>query len=145
MRRSVQPSFPSAITCCFFSSFKTLLMPTEGTCFRRIQCLERRLSLAGFQVTIIGGFWVTAEGRKTDFFVCQKRRRIVICFTIIPRAALSFETEVTFNMRSQKCFAGMRHRWRGQDNQGLNFIGYCNVFEKKGTTCVSMRSARREV
>src|SRR5438093_5200092 len=39
MRRSVQPSFPSAITCCFFSSFKTLLMPTER--IRRSQCPER--------------------------------------------------------------------------------------------------------
>jgi hypothetical protein len=38
-------------------------MPTEGTGFRRFQCLERRLSLAGFQVTIIVRFWVTAEDR----------------------------------------------------------------------------------
>src|SRR5262249_35866100 len=48
MRRSVQPSFPSAITCCFFSSFKTLLMPTEP--IRRFQCPELLLSLAGFQL-----------------------------------------------------------------------------------------------
>src|SRR5262245_42166322 len=26
IRRSVQPSFPNAMTCCFFSSLKTLLM-----------------------------------------------------------------------------------------------------------------------
>ena len=29
MRRKDHPSFPSAITCCFFSSLKTLLMPRE--------------------------------------------------------------------------------------------------------------------
>src|SRR5438128_1685298 len=31
MRRNGQPSLPSAMTCCFFDSFKTLLMPTEPT------------------------------------------------------------------------------------------------------------------
>jgi hypothetical protein len=30
LRRSGHPSFPSAITCCFFSSLKTLLMLTEA-------------------------------------------------------------------------------------------------------------------
>lgn len=29
MRRKGHPSFPSAMTCCFFSSLKTLLMTTE--------------------------------------------------------------------------------------------------------------------
>src|ERR1700680_4318582 len=29
MRRKDHPSFPSAMTCCFFSSLKTLLMPRE--------------------------------------------------------------------------------------------------------------------
>jgi hypothetical protein len=29
MRRRDHPSRPSAMTCCFFSSLKTLLMPTE--------------------------------------------------------------------------------------------------------------------
>src|SRR6266571_1553698 len=31
MRRSGQPSLPSAMTCCLFDSFKTLLMPTQPT------------------------------------------------------------------------------------------------------------------
>src|SRR5437870_3144699 len=31
MRRNGQPSLPSAMTCGFFDSFKTLLMPTEPT------------------------------------------------------------------------------------------------------------------
>src|SRR5215467_11193155 len=61
MRRSVQPSFPNAITCCFFSSLKTLLMPTQPTWLRRSQCPGRYLSLAGFELTLIGRFWVTAE------------------------------------------------------------------------------------
>jgi hypothetical protein len=41
MRRSDQPSRPSAKTCCFFSSFKTLAMPTEPTSLRGIQCPGR--------------------------------------------------------------------------------------------------------
>ena len=32
---------------------------------RRDQCPARYLSLAGFEVTIIGRFWVTAEGPTT--------------------------------------------------------------------------------
>src|SRR6266487_1687253 len=42
MRRSDQPSRPRAKTCCFFSSFKTLAMPTEPTSLRGIQCPRRR-------------------------------------------------------------------------------------------------------
>src|ERR1700722_16193961 len=61
MRRSDQPSRPRAKTCCFFSSFKTLAMPTESTSLRGIQCPGRLLSLAGFQVIISGRFWVIAE------------------------------------------------------------------------------------
>jgi hypothetical protein len=30
IRRKGHPSFPSAMTCCFFSSLKTLLMLTEA-------------------------------------------------------------------------------------------------------------------
>jgi len=36
--RSDQPSWPNAMTCFFFSSFKTLLTSKEGTLPRRIQC-----------------------------------------------------------------------------------------------------------
>ena len=62
MRRSYEPSRPSARTCCFFSSFKTLAMPTEPTSLRGNQCPGRHFSLAGFQVILIGRFWVIAEG-----------------------------------------------------------------------------------
>src|ERR1039458_5516388 len=42
IRRSDHPSRPSAKTCCFFSSFKTLAMPTEPTSLRGNQCPGRR-------------------------------------------------------------------------------------------------------
>ena len=32
MRRKGRPSFPSAMTCCFFSSLKTLPMLAEAIC-----------------------------------------------------------------------------------------------------------------
>src|SRR5271157_3084341 len=41
IRRSDHPSRPRATTCCFFSSFKTLAMPTEPTSLRRRQCPRR--------------------------------------------------------------------------------------------------------
>src|SRR5271155_915582 len=69
MRRSDQPSRPRAKTCCFFSSFKTLAMPTEPTSLRGIQCPGRLLSLAGFQVIISGRFWVIAEGLFIKLFL----------------------------------------------------------------------------
>src|SRR5258707_13925548 len=62
MRRKGHPSRPRAITCCFFASLKTLLIPTKATAFRRNQRPRASFSLAGFQVTLIGRFWVTAEG-----------------------------------------------------------------------------------
>src|ERR1700688_4343202 len=60
IRRSAQPSWPSAMTCFFFSSFKTLLTLTEGIPHVRVN-VPTTFSLAGFQVTTIGRFWVTAE------------------------------------------------------------------------------------
>ena len=61
MRRKDHPSFPSATTCCFFSSLKTLLIPREpigaplgvnvpGFCYGR------------FSGDLTGRIWVTAEG-----------------------------------------------------------------------------------
>ena len=49
MRRKGHPSFPSAMTCCFFSSLKTLLMPTEAI-GPSPESMSRALSLAGFEV-----------------------------------------------------------------------------------------------
>ena len=59
IRRSGHPSRPNATTCSLFSVLKTLLMPT-GDYSACCQC-PGPLSLAGFQVTTIGRFWVTAE------------------------------------------------------------------------------------
>src|SRR5713226_4980474 len=61
MRRKGHPSRPRAITCCRFSSLKTLLMPTKATVPTSESTSQAPFSLAGFQVTIIGRFWVTAE------------------------------------------------------------------------------------
>jgi hypothetical protein len=63
MRRSDHPNRPSAMTCCFFSSFKTLLTLTEGNPHVRINVLDRS-SLAGFQVTFVGRFWMITEGSR---------------------------------------------------------------------------------
>src|ERR1700728_2271883 len=35
--------------------------------------MSRALSLAGFQVTIIGRFWVTTEAERTKLLQCQKQ------------------------------------------------------------------------
>ena len=61
MRRSGQPSRPSAITCCRFSSFKTLLT-RRSVCPIVLNVLLDSL-LAGFQVSLIGRFWVSPEVR----------------------------------------------------------------------------------
>src|ERR1039457_5221009 len=63
MRREGHPSRPRAITCCRFSSLKTLLIPTKATALRRNQRPRASFPLAGFEVTLIGRFWVTPEDR----------------------------------------------------------------------------------
>src|SRR5882762_9366168 len=65
MRRKGHPSRPRAMTCCFFASLKTLLIPTKATALRRNQRPRALFSLAGFEVTLIGRFWVTPEGGAT--------------------------------------------------------------------------------
>ena len=50
------------MTCCFFSSLKTLLTVTEDSVFTpAFNVLDDGLQLAGFQVTPTGRFWVTPE------------------------------------------------------------------------------------
>src|SRR6516165_3535720 len=66
MRRKDHPSFPSAITCCFFSSLKTLPMPREPT-RASLGVNVPGSAMAGFQVILYGRFWVTAEGLENDF------------------------------------------------------------------------------
>src|SRR5215469_13672049 len=62
IRRKDQPKRPNAITCCRFSSLKTLLMPTKATLPSVESTSRDYLSLAGFEVAIIGRFWVATEG-----------------------------------------------------------------------------------
>src|SRR5881628_334840 len=83
MRRSGQPSLPSAMTCCLFDSFKTLLMPTQPTRLHRDSMSGTSLPLAGFQVIIIGRFWVINEES------AEKRTR-----TSTPLRALEPESHV---------------------------------------------------
>ena len=65
MRRSDQPSRPSARTCCCLSSLKTLVIPAgRPQPPRRRQRLGRATSLAGFQVSITGRFWVSTEASR---------------------------------------------------------------------------------
>jgi hypothetical protein len=53
------------MTCCFFSSLKTLLTVTEDSVLTSaFNALDDGLQLAGFQVTLTGRFWVTPEGRR---------------------------------------------------------------------------------
>src|SRR5258706_15734888 len=59
--RKDHPSFPSAMTCCFFSSLKTLLMPREPIS-APFGVNVPGSAMAGFQVTLYGRFWVTPEG-----------------------------------------------------------------------------------
>src|SRR5215472_7340558 len=61
MRRKDHPSFPSAITCCFFSSLKTLLMPKEPI-KAPLGVNVPGSAMAGFQLTLYGRIWVTPEG-----------------------------------------------------------------------------------
>src|SRR5712692_1058442 len=61
MRRRGHPSRPRAITCCFFASLKTLLISTKAKCLTPKSTSRASFSLAGFQVTLIGRFWVTPE------------------------------------------------------------------------------------
>ena len=62
MRRNGHPSRPRAITCCRFASLKTLLISTKAKCLTPKSTSRASFSLAGFQLTLIGRFWVTPEG-----------------------------------------------------------------------------------
>ena len=63
IRRSAHPRRPNAITCCLFSSFKTLLTLTERVPLSvGFNVPSDGLSLAGFQVIMYGRFWVITEG-----------------------------------------------------------------------------------
>src|ERR1039457_1834044 len=114
MRRSDQTSRPRAKTCCFFSSFKTLAMPTEPTSLRGIQCPGRLLSLAGFQVIITGRFWVIAEAF-TVLGDADVQRCVAVCHEIPLNPILRKQGSLTIfsNRNRSKIVTGSRnpHVW----------------------------------
>src|SRR5438445_5487929 len=62
MRRSDHPNRPSAITCCRLSALKTLDIPAASTKpTAPVNVSTPGAALAGFQVSIIGRFWVSTE------------------------------------------------------------------------------------
>src|ERR1700745_1054766 len=73
MRRKDHPSFPNAITCCFFFSLKTLLMPREP--IRALLGVNvPGFAMAGFQVTLHGRIWVTAEAQRRRSYPFRQTR-----------------------------------------------------------------------
>ena len=88
IRRSDHPSRPRAITCCFFSSLKTLLTLTEGIPSRQGQCPGSAIPLAGFQVSTYGRFWVSPEGARVctpiqaDYFAFARRTLRLISVSV---------------------------------------------------------------
>ena len=64
MRRKDQPSRPKAIICCRLSSLNTLLMSLEATLpLSVVNVPNDYFYMAGFEVTLHGRFWVTAEAK----------------------------------------------------------------------------------
>ena len=63
MRRKDQPSLPKAIICCRLSSLNTLLMPLQASLPRSaVNVPDDFFYMAGFEVTLYGRIWVSAEG-----------------------------------------------------------------------------------
>src|SRR5258708_16382216 len=63
------------MTCCFFSSFKTLLTMREDSALPSNQCPGcwfDGLQLAGFHLTITGRFWVSTEAERHICFRCVR-------------------------------------------------------------------------
>ena len=74
MRRNDHPRRPKAITCCLFSSFKTLLTFDGGYRPRvGFNVPSDGLSLAGFQLIMYGRFWVITEGLQHCLSVLGRR------------------------------------------------------------------------
>ena len=70
MRRSDQPSRPSAITCSRFSTLKTLAILAAGMKpTAAVNVPAPATGVAGFQVSITGRFWVSTEVCRTGIAV----------------------------------------------------------------------------
>src|SRR5437773_8964126 len=83
MRRRDHPSFPSAITCCFLSVLKTLLMPSEP--IRALSGVNvPGFPMAGFQLTLYGRIWATPEVEEGH--CCQSNGLEFLSFPIEDRS-----------------------------------------------------------
>ena len=74
IRRKDQPRRPNAITCCCFSSRKTLLMPTKGT----LPCVE---STSQDQFSLAGLKWPSLAFDKSEGVVKDKNVLSGVCDT----------------------------------------------------------------
>jgi hypothetical protein len=92
------------MTCFFFSSFKTLLTSTEGIPPPIFNVLTYFL-LAGFEVTINGRFWVTAEGQHLVFSLILGTGCSCVCLLI--RALSRVKVFLVF-ARNSRMSAGLR-------------------------------------
>ena len=72
MRRSDQPSRPSAMTCCFFSSLKTLLTLTEGNPPSGSMSWISLSRWPVFRCPSYGRFWVSTEGCTKKQYPCRR-------------------------------------------------------------------------
>jgi hypothetical protein len=79
-------------------------MPTEP--IRRNQRPERRLSLAGFQMIMIGRFWATAEDRLCSVFVAKKvgYRALALVGVVKERNSLMMRPSSAFSGLDQNGF-----------------------------------------
>src|SRR5438105_1448776 len=91
MRRRAHPSFPSEITCCFFSVLKTLLMPSEP--IRALSGVNvPGFPMAGFQLTLYGRIWATPEVHRPRLQGIHSHRRDDACANIALLSAIEWQT-----------------------------------------------------
>src|SRR5271157_5200150 len=110
MRRKDHPSFPSAMTCCFFSSLKTLLMPTEPI-RASVGVNVPGLSMAGFQLTLHGRFWVIPEVTGVLLFAA--------------RPSLAHHSRAMFDMTKNITYRGVveEYQWQNPHCHILIIVG----------------------
>jgi len=92
--RSDHPRRPKAITCCLFSSFKTLLTSTEGIALASDSTSRVPGLLAGFQVIMYGRFSVITEGERTELIGSEEAVSMGRCAKTMTKGQKAFETEI---------------------------------------------------
>ena len=106
MRRKGHPSFPSAMTCCFFSSLKTLLMPREPI-RTPIGVNVPGSSLAGFQVILISRIWATPEVGGAPL-----KRKVILTCAIMGSSWLNPPYPLDLHLHHLVADMRVRHRVR---------------------------------